>query len=120
MQKTASADALTFEVIKNALDSLADQAAIALMRTAYSTLVRDSLDYSTAVFDGRGRMLAQGLTTPFHIGAFPDAMRNLIDKRGDAIEPGDVFILNDPYGSGGMHLPDFYVIKPVFFEGARA
>lgn len=112
-------DPITFEVIKNGLDSIADQAAITLMRSAYSSLVRDSLDYSTAVFDGEGRMVAQGLTTPFHVGSFPDAMENLLKTEGDRISDQDVFLFNDPYGSGGMHLPDFYVIKPVFLDGTR-
>jgi len=112
-------DPITFEVIKYNLDSIADQAAITLFRSAYSAIVRDSLDYSTAVFDGRARMLAQGLTTPMHIGSFPDAMKTLMTKYEGAIHPGDVFIANDPYTAGGMHLPDVYIIKPVFFEGER-
>jgi N-methylhydantoinase B len=107
-------DPLPFEIIRGGLDSLADQAAITLMRTAYSPLVRDSLDYSTALFDADGRMLAQGLTTPLHIGSFPDAIDAVMAESGDDMQPGDVFTLNDPYGSGGMHLPDIYVIKPVF------
>jgi N-methylhydantoinase B len=111
------ADPVTFEVIKNALDSIADQAAIALFRSAYSAIVRDSLDYSTAVFDPEGRMLAQGLTTALHIGSFPDAMHGLVDAYRGSINPGDIFIFNDPYGAGGMHLPDVYVVKAVFFEG---
>ncbi len=119
MSTTSRVDPVSFEVIKNALDSIADQAAIALMRSAYSTLIRDSLDYSTAVFDADGRMLAQGLTTPFHLGSFPDAMRHLLETYGDSAVPGDIFIANDPYGSGGMHLPDFYVIKPVFVDDER-
>jgi N-methylhydantoinase B len=109
-------DPITFEVIKNALDSIADQAAIALFRSAYSAIVRDSLDYSTAIFDHKGRMLAQGLTTALHIGSFPDAMRHLVETYEGRIELGDIYILNDPYGSGGMHLPDVYVIKAVFYE----
>jgi N-methylhydantoinase B len=112
-------DPITFEVIKYNLDSIADQAAITLFRSAYSAIVRDSLDYSTAVFDGRARMLAQGLTTPMHIGSFPDAMQILMIKYEDRIYPDDVFIANDPYSAGGMHLPDVYIIKPVFFEGER-
>jgi N-methylhydantoinase B len=110
-------DPVTFEVVTNALDSIADQAAIALFRSAYSAIVRDSLDYSTAVFDGVGRMLAQGLTTALHIGSFPDAMANLIAVHGGRMEPGDIYICNDPYSAGGMHLPDVYVIKPVFHGG---
>src|SRR5438132_11669729 len=92
-------DPITFEVLTNALDSIADQMAITLMRSAYSPVVRDSLDYSTGFFDGQGRMLAQGLTTPLHLGSFPDAMRHLIDVHGHDMQPGDVFTLNDPYGS---------------------
>jgi N-methylhydantoinase B len=110
-------DPFTAEVIKSALDSTADQMAIVLMRSAYSAIVRDSVDYSTAVFDADGRMLAQGLTTPLHLGSFPDAIQHIIKKYSTNMEPGDVFALNDPYGSGGMHLPDIYAIKPVFYQG---
>jgi N-methylhydantoinase B len=115
----SSVDPVTFEVVTNALDSIADQAAIALFRSAYSAIVRDSLDYSTAVFDADGHMLAQGLTTALHIGSFPDAMHNLITVHGDTMVDGDIFTCNDPYSAGGMHLPDVYVIKPVFHGGER-
>ena len=111
-------DPITFEVIKNALDSIADEMAIVLMRSAYSPIVRDSLDYSTAICDRDGAMLAQGLTTPLHLGSFPDAMRGLVAAHGGRMRPGDVFALNDPYGAGGIHLPDIYVIRPIFWEGA--
>ena len=114
---TSAIDPITFEVIKNGLDSVADQTAIALMRSAYSGIVRDSVDYSTAICDRQGRMLAQGLTTPLHLGSFPDAMRHLIHEYAGRVHPGDIFALDDPYGSGGMHLPDIYVIQPVFSEG---
>lgn len=107
-------DPITFEVIKNGLDSIADQMALVLMRSAYSPIVRDSLDYSTAVCDRQGRMAAQGLTTALHLGSFPFAMRNLVERHGGRMRPGDIYLFNDPYGSGGMHLPDIYLIKPVF------
>jgi len=110
----ARIDPITLEVIQNALGSIADELALIIMRSAYSNIVRDSMDYSTAVCDHRGQTVAQGLTTPVHLGSFPDAMRSLIGRYGDAMNPGDVFIFNDPYGAGGMHLPDFYVIRPVF------
>ncbi len=113
----AEVDPITLEVIKNGLDSIADQMALVLMRTAYSPIVRDSLDYSTAVCDREGRMVAQGLLTALHLGSFPFAMRNLIERWGGRMAPGDIFMFNDPYGSGGMHLPDIYVIKPIFHEG---
>jgi N-methylhydantoinase B len=111
-------DPITFEVIKNGLDAIADQMALVLMRTAYSPIVRDSLDFSTAVCDHRGRTVAQGLLTALHLGSFPFAMRNLVARHGGKMKAGDVFLFNDPYGSGGMHLPDIYLIKPVI-EGGR-
>ncbi len=116
---TASIDPITLEVIQNALSSIADELALVIMRSAYSNIVRDSMDYSTAVCDDQGQIIAQGLTNPVHLGSFPEAMRSLIAQYGDDMLPGDVFIFNDPYGSGGMHLPDFYIIKPVFIDGRR-
>jgi N-methylhydantoinase B len=113
----ARVDPITLEVIKNAFDSIADQMAITLMRSAYSAIVRDSLDYSTGFCDAQGRMLAQGLTTPLHLGSFPPAMRYLVKQQAGRMQPGDVFIFNDPYGAEGVHLPDIYVIKPIFAGG---
>ena len=110
-------DPITFEVIKNALDSLADEMALVVMRSAHSAICRDSLDYSTAVCDGQGRMVSQGLMTALHLGSFPFAMRILIEQYREEMGPGDIFATNDPYGGGGMHLPDIYVTKPIFFEG---
>jgi N-methylhydantoinase B len=117
MSKTLALDPITFEVLKNGFDSIADEMALIVMRTAYSAIVRDSLDYSTALCDRHGRMLAQGLTTPLHLGSFPEAMRHLVASYGGEMEPGDIFALNDPYGAGGMHLPDIYAIKPLFVNG---
>jgi len=111
-------DPITLEVIQNALSSIADELALVIMRSAYSNIVRDSMDYSTAVCDSSGRIIAQGLTTPVHLGSFPEAMRSLIRQYGGDMVQGDIFIFNDPYGSGGMHLPDFYIIKPVFIGDA--
>ena len=112
-------DPITLEVIQNALSSIADELALVIMRSAYSNIVRDSMDYSTAVCDHEGRTIAQGLTNPVHLGSFPEAMRNLIEQYGASMMPGDIFIFNDPYGAGGMHLPDFYIVKPVFIDGRR-
>lgn len=113
---SADFDPVTLEVVQNALASIADELALVIMRSAYSNIVRDSMDYSTAVCDHNGQTIAQGLTNPVHLGSFPDAMRNLVKHHGTTAVPGDVFIFNDPYGAGGMHLPDFYIIKPVFVE----
>jgi N-methylhydantoinase B len=108
------------EIVKNALETIADELALIIMRTAYSSIVRDAMDYSTAVCDRDGRTLAQGLTTPLHLGSFFDAMQNLIAvaRRGGGVKPDDVFIFNDPYLAAGQHLPDIYIVKPIFVEGA--
>ncbi|MDP7604833.1 MAG: hydantoinase B/oxoprolinase family protein, partial [Alphaproteobacteria bacterium] len=111
------ADPVTMEVIQNALGSIADEMALVIMRTAYSSIVRDSMDYSTGLCDRQGRAIAHGLTMALHLGSFPDALAQLIaDYEGD-MRPGDMFVWNDPYGGGGMHLPDVYIVKPIFFEG---
>lgn len=107
-------DAVTFEVLQNALASVVDNMALTVLRTAHSGVVKDAMDYSTALCDSDGNVLAQGLTIVLHLGSFPDAVKAVIDKFEGDTNPGDVFILNDPYLAGGIHLPDIYVIRPVF------
>ena len=107
-------DPVRLEVIKNGFDAIADEIALILLRTAYSSIVRDSMDYSTAICGKDGLTLAQGLTTPLHLGSFYDAMQNLIGKYKSNIYDGDIFIGNDPYVASGQHLPDIYIIKPIF------
>ena len=111
-------DPITREIMQNALASAADEMALALYRTAYSTIVRDCLDYATSLCNARGEMIAQGVTIPLHLGSVPFAMETLFKKYGDDIEPGDIFILNDPF-EGGMHIPDIFIVKPIFWEGQR-
>jgi N-methylhydantoinase B len=111
-------DPITREIMQNALAAAADEMAMALYRTAYSTIVRDCLDYSTSLCDADGEMIAQGVTIPLHLGSVPFAMETLFAKFGDAMEEGDVFILNDPF-EGGMHIPDIFIVKPVFWGGTR-
>ena len=108
---------ITFEVVRNGLDLLVDEMALTVMRTAHSGVVKDAMDYSTAFCDNRGQVIAQGLTIVLHLGSFPDAVASVLKKYAGNIAPGDMFILNDPYGSGGIHLPDIYVIKPIFADG---
>jgi N-methylhydantoinase B len=110
-------DPITFEVIKNALAATADEMALIVMRSAYSPVVRDTMDYSTALCDHNGKLIAQGLTLAVQLGSFPDSMRILMADYAATARPGDVFLYNDPYGAGGQHLPDFYIVKPIFFEG---
>ena len=111
-------DPITREIVQNALASAADEMSLALYRTAYSTIVRDCLDYSTSLCNSEGEMIAQGVTVPAHLGSVPYAMESLLEKYGHDMESGDVFIMNDPFG-GGMHIPDIYIVKPIFWEGRR-
>ncbi len=106
------------EIVKNALDTIADELALIVMRTAYSSIVRDAMDYSTAICDADGNTLAQGVTTPLHLGSFHDAMQNLIRVQAGKIHEGDLFIFNDPYLAAGQHLPDIYIVRPIFIDGA--
>ena len=108
-------DPITFAVVKNALDTIVDDMAFAVMRTARSPIIRDVLDYSVTMCDAKGRILAQAKTVALHLGAVPDAVDVIIDKYASTVEPGDVIILNDPY-EGGMHLPDIFMFKPIFHE----
>lgn len=110
-------DPIRLEVMKNAFDAIADEMALMLMRAAYSPIVRDSMDYSTAICDAKGQTLAQGVTTPMHLGSFYDAMQHLMRRYDGNIRSGDVFIGNDPYAADGQHLPDIYIIEPIFHDG---
>ena len=114
MKPISLLDPVTLEVIKNALSSIADEMALVVMRSAYSAVVRDSMDYSTAIADHRGEIVAQGLTLAVQLGSFPDCLQIVVERHGKTARPGDIFIFNDPYGSGGQHLPDIYIVKPIF------
>ncbi len=100
-------------MIKSALDTIADEMAYTVMRTARSPIVRDVLDYSATLCDAEGQIIAQAKTVALHLGAVPDAMAEVLARFGDDLAPGDVVILNDPY-AGGMHLPDVFMFKPIF------
>jgi len=102
------------EVIKYAFDAIADNMALTLMRTSHSGIVRDSLDFSTALSDATGQTIAQGVCTPMHLGCFQDALKNVIKSFEDKIFQDDVFIFNDPFAAAGQHLPDIYITSPVF------
>ena len=114
----AKPDPIALELFKNAIFSIADEMALTVFRTTYSGVLKDNMDYSTGFADGDGRLAAQGLTLPGHLGSVPTAMEAIMRHFGDDIAPGDVFIMNDPF-DGGMHLPDIFVMKPLFHEGER-
>jgi N-methylhydantoinase A/oxoprolinase/acetone carboxylase beta subunit/N-methylhydantoinase B/oxoprolinase/acetone carboxylase alpha subunit len=112
------ADAILQEIVGNAFASVADEMATTVFRTAHSTVVRDVMDFSAALCGPTGETIAQAVTIPLHLGSIPTAMRSLIGRYGGAMEPGDVFIMNDPF-DGGMHTPDIFVVKPVFHGERR-
>jgi N-methylhydantoinase B len=115
---TTPRDPIGFELFKNTLLSIADEMALTILRTAYSGVLKDNMDYSTAFCDGQGRTVAQGLTLPAHLSSFPDALAATIARFGNRMRPGDIYCLNDPF-EGGMHIPDVFVLKPIFHEGER-
>ena len=109
-------DPITFAVVKSALDAIVDEMAYSVIRTARSEIVKDVMDFSTALCDARGRMIAQAKTIAQHLGAIPDAMASVLAELEGDIHPGDVMIINDPY-QGGMHLPDIFMFMPIFLDG---
>lgn len=109
----AKIDPITFAVIKNGLDSIVDEMAYDVMRTARSEIVKDVMDFSAAICDMSGNMIAQAKTVALHLGAVPEAMGVVLEHYGDDLFPGDAVILNDPY-QGGMHLPDIFMFMPIF------
>ncbi|RQP06026.1 MAG: hydantoinase B/oxoprolinase family protein [Paracoccus sp. BP8] len=113
MAEISANDPITFAVLKSAVESIVDDMAYTVMRTARSPIVRDVLDYSTTMCDAKGRILAQAKTVALHLGAVPDAMEALLARFQGDLHPGDVIIFNDPY-DGGMHLPDIFMFKPIF------
>jgi len=111
-------DPITFELFKNAIFSIADEMALTIVRTSYSGVIKDNMDFSTAFCDAQGKLVAQGLTLPGHLGSLPTALAAVMRRYGDDMQPGDVFALNDPF-DGGMHLPDIFVFKPIYVDGRR-
>ncbi len=111
-------DPIAFELFKNSIFSIADEMALTICRTTYSSVLRDNMDFSTAFADADGNLVAQGLTLPGHLGSIPTALAVIVDRFANDINEGDMFIMNDPF-DGGMHLPDIFVFQPLFYEGER-
>lgn len=106
------------ELLKNSLVTIADNALVMVVRTARSANVKNSMDFSAAICDGQGRLVAQGMAVPVHLGAIMPALKGCLDYFGDDIAPGDVLASNDPY-SGCSHLNDIFTFKPVYVDGQR-
>lgn len=111
-------DPITFAVIKSGLDSIVDDMAYTVIRIARSEIVKDVMDFSAALCDSRGQMVAQAKTIALHLGAVPEAIAAVLAEFGDDLNEGDAVIMNDPY-HGGMHLPDIFMFVPIFHGGKR-
>ena len=106
-------DPVLLEVFNNLFMSIAEQMGIALNRVSHSTNIKERLDYSCALFDGLGDLIANAPHIPVHLGAMGDSVRAVIEARGDTMKPGEVYLTNDPF-HGGSHLPDVTAVTPVF------
>ena len=110
-------DPVTVSVIQHRLRAIVEEMGEAMLRTAYSQILNSSRDFSTAICDPNGRLIAQAEHVPIHVGALPFAARAVTEFFKGTIQPGDVYLLNDPY-HGGNHLPDLTAFVPVF-DGDR-
>ena len=109
-------DPVELEIFKNLFHSIAEEMGAALRRTAFSPNIKERRDYSCAVFDGAGEVIAMGDHMPVHLGSMPMSVRAAIAAREMA--PGDVVMLNDPF-RGGTHLPDITLVAPVYVRSGR-
>jgi N-methylhydantoinase B len=114
-------NAIAMEIFSNRLLSITQSMAIHMMRSSFSTQIKERRDSSVGIFDAHGRLLAQGTHIPLHLGSLLGAVEALLERYQLAnMVEGDAFICNDPYLAGGTHLPDISVITPDFIEGKIA
>jgi 5-oxoprolinase (ATP-hydrolysing) len=111
------ADPVLLEVFNNLFMAIAEQMGVTLANTAYSVNIKERLDFSCALFDCEGNLIANAPHMPVHLGSMGESVRTIIDRRGKSMQRGDVFVLNAPY-NGGTHLPDVTVIAPVFLDSS--
>src|SRR5213082_1654477 len=109
-------DPIEIEVFKNLFHAIAEEMGAALRRTAFSPNIKERRDYSCAVFDARGQVIAMGDHMPVHLGSMPMSVRAAMNSL--ELAPGDVAMLNDPF-RGGTHLPDITLVAPVFIVSNR-
>jgi 5-oxoprolinase (ATP-hydrolysing) len=108
-------DPVMLEVFNNLFMSIAEQMGVRLAQTAYSVNIKERLDFSCALFDAEGNLIANAPHMPVHLGSMGESIKTVIRKNAGRMKPGDVYVLNDPY-NGGTHLPDVTVITPVFAD----
>src|SRR2546422_1169293 len=104
-------DPITLEIYRALYTSVAEEMGIALRRTAFSPNIKERRDYSCAVFDSAGRVIAMGDHMPVHLGSMPMSVTVAVEHC--PMEPGDIVMLNDPF-RGGTHLPDITLVMPVY------
>ena len=110
-----TADPVLLEVFNNLFMNIAEQMGLQLQNTAYSVNIKERLDFSCALFDAQGNLIANAPHMPVHLGSMGESIKTVIHENAGRMSPGDVFVLNDPY-HGGTHLPDITVITPVYLE----
>jgi len=108
-----SADPVMLEIFNNLFMSIAEQMGLRLQNTAYSVNIKERLDFSCAIFDADGNLIANAPHMPVHLGSMGESIKTVMRENAGRMQPGDVYMLNDPY-HGGTHLPDVTVISPVF------
>ena len=111
-------DPVTLALVQNRLDHISHQMGWVMTRTARSPIFSQSHDFSCFIADARGTLISQADGIPIHTGGGGFAVRAILRDFEDAIEPEDVFLLNDPYTAGGNHLPDWVIARPVFVAGS--
>jgi 5-oxoprolinase (ATP-hydrolysing) len=114
----AEVDPVMLEVFNSLFMSIAEQMGLTLANTAYSVNIKERLDFSCALFDDEGALIANAPHMPVHLGSMGESVKTVIRKNAGGIQAGDVYVLNDPY-NGGTHLPDVTVITPVFDERGK-
>ncbi len=106
-------DPVMLEVFNNLFMNIAEQMGLQLQNTAYSVNIKERLDFSCALFDAEGNLIANAPHMPVHLGSMSESIKTVMRRNAGQMQPGDVFALNDPY-HGGTHLPDITVVTPVF------
>ena len=112
-------DPITLEVVRNRLQHLTREMAVAIVKTAVSPLISEARDFSCILYDAAGRIVATASTVPFHFGVCAGAVAAVLARFGELIAPGDVFLANDPHDGGGLHLQDVVVMRPIFRAATR-
>ena len=112
-------DPVLLEVFNNLFMNIAEQMGLQLQNTAYSVNIKERLDFSCALFDAAGHLIANAPHMPVHLGSMGESIQTVIRRNAGTMQPGDVYVLNDPY-HGGTHLPDVTVITPVYLDGGAA